>query len=484
MKRLITVGVAACLATAAHAQTAQELSKSDPSYVLNYGMDYGQQRYSALAKINAQNVKHLAPAWNLSYDDNRAEESQPLVYKGVLYVTTNSATIAVDAKTGKQLWKTKVEYPPETPRVVCCGIINRGAAMYEGKIIRGTLDAKLVALDAKTGKQLWKSDVAEMKAGYTMTGAPQIADGVILTGISGAEFGTRDFIDGWDPADGKHLWRTYTVPLPNEKGGDTWAGDTAKTGGGSTWITGSFDPELHTVYWGIGNPGPFNAAGRKGDNLYTCSVLALDPKTGAIKWHYQFSPNNPFDYDSVAEMILSTIEVKGKPTKVLIDANRNGFIYVLDRTNGKLIAANPYVKVNWASSIDMATGRPVETEISTKARNGETGRRVAVDPWRQELGTGFVRPEDRPCLLQHAQLRRSLQGRAGRIQGRRMVSRHGPDPWLGLPRRSARLPEGRRSDDGQGQVGSAERSSAVLGRVVDRRRGGLLGPTDRRVRGV
>ena len=224
MKRLITVGLAACLATAAHAQTAQELSKSDPGYVLNYGMDYGQQRYSALAKINAENVKHLVPAWNLSYDDNRAEELQPLVYQGVLYVTTNSATIAVDAKTGKQLWKTKVEYPPETPRVVCCGIINRGAALYEGKIIRGTLDAKLVALDAKTGKQLWKSDVAEMKGGYTMTGAPQIADGVIMTGISGAEFGTRDFIDGWDPADGKHLWRTYTVPLANEKGGDTWPG--------------------------------------------------------------------------------------------------------------------------------------------------------------------------------------------------------------------------------------------------------------------
>ena len=373
MKRLITVGVAACLATAAHAQTAQELSKSDPGYVLNYGMDYGQQRYSALAKINAENVKHLVPAWNLSYDDNRAEESQPLVYQGVLYVTTNSATIAVDAKTGKQLWKTKVEYPPETPRVVCCGIINRGAALYEGKIIRGTLDAKLVALDAKTGKQFWKSDVAEMKAGYTMTGAPQIADGVIMTGISGAEFGTRDFIDGWDPADGKHLWRTYTVPLANEKGGDTWPGDTAKTGGGSTWITGSFDPELHTVYWGIGNPGPFNAAGRKGDNLYTCSVLALDPKTGAIKWHYQFSPNNPFDYDSVAEMILSTIDVKGKPTKVLIDANRNGFIYVLDRTNGKLIAANPYVKVNWASGIDMTTGRPDRNRDRDQGARRRTG---------------------------------------------------------------------------------------------------------------
>jgi alcohol dehydrogenase (cytochrome c) len=372
MRRLLTVaGLVACSMTAAHAQTAQELTKTDNHYVLNYGMDYGQQRYSPLTQINADTVKRLVPAWNLSYDDNRSEESQPLVYNGVLYVTTNSATIAVDAKTGKQIWKTKVDYPPETPRVVCCGIINRGAALYEGKVIRGTLDGKLVALDAKTGKALWKSDVADVKQGYTMTGAPQIADGVILTGISGAEFGTRDFIDGWDPADGKHLWRTYTVPLKDEPGGDTWAGDSAKYGGGSTWITGSFDPELHTVYWGIGNPGPFNAAGRKGDNLYTCSVLALDPKTGKIKWHYQFSPNNPFDYDSVAEMILTDINVGGKATKVLIDANRNGFLYVLDRTDGKLIAANPYVKVNWASGIDLKTGRPIETDIATKARTGE-----------------------------------------------------------------------------------------------------------------
>ena len=155
-----------------------------------------------------------------------------------------------------------------------------------------------------------------------------------MTGISGAEFGTRGFIDGWDPATGKHLWRTHTIPSPDEPGGDTWKGDTWKLGGGSTWITGSYDPELNTVYWGIGNPGPFNAAVRPGDNLYTCSVLALDPKTGKIKWHYQFSPNNPFDYDSVAEMVLADINVEGKPTKVLMDANRNGFFYVLDRTNG------------------------------------------------------------------------------------------------------------------------------------------------------
>ena len=190
MRRLLTAaGVAACAISGAHAQTAQELSKTDTHYVLNYGMDYGQQRFSPLSQINTDTVKRLVPAWNLSYDDNRSEESQPLVYNGVLYVTTNSATIAVDAKSGRQLWKTKVEYPPETPRVVCCGIINRGVALVDGKVIRGTLDAKLVALDAKTGKVLWKSDVADVKQGYTMTGAPQIADGVIITGMASSRSG-------------------------------------------------------------------------------------------------------------------------------------------------------------------------------------------------------------------------------------------------------------------------------------------------------
>jgi alcohol dehydrogenase (cytochrome c) len=210
-----------------------------------------------------------------------------------------------------------------------------------------------------------------------MTVAPLVADGIVLTGISGAEFGTRGFIDGWDPATGKHLWRTNTIPSPDEPGGDTWKGDTWKLGGGSTWITGSYDPELNTVYWGVGNPGPFNAAVRPGDNLYTCAVLALEPKTGKIKWHYQFSPNNPFDYDSVAEMVLADLNIGGKPTKVLMDANRNGFFYILDRTNGKLLAANPYVRVNWASSIDMNTGRPVETDVVKDAREG---KKVVVYP--------------------------------------------------------------------------------------------------------
>jgi alcohol dehydrogenase (cytochrome c) len=369
--------ISAC--SVASAQTTDQLVKgaTDTSNVLNYGMGYNLQRFSTLNQINKDTVKNLVPIWNYSFNDDRSEESQPLVYQGVIYVTSHNATMAVDAKTGKQIWKSKIEYPAETPRIVCCGIINRGAALYEGKLFRTTLDANVIALDAKDGKELWRQKAADIKEGYSMTVAPLVADGVVITGISGAEFGTRGFIDGWDPATGKHLWRTHSIPSPDEPGGDTWKGDTWKLGGGSTWITGSYDPELNTVYWGIGNPGPFNAAVRPGDNLYTCSVLAMDPKTGKIKWHYQFSPNNPFDYDSVAEMVLADMNVEGKPTKVLMDANRNGFFYVLDRTNGKVLAANPYVKVNWATGVDMKTGRPVETDVVKDAREG---KKVTVYP--------------------------------------------------------------------------------------------------------
>src|SRR3954451_135154 len=366
----------------ADAQTTDQLVKgaTDTSNVLNYGMGYNLQRFSPLTQISKDNAKNLVPVWNYSFADDRSEESQPIVYQGVIYVTSHNATMAVDVKTGKQIWKTKVEYPPETPRIVCCGIINRGAALYDGKIFRTTLDANVIALDAKTGKELWREKAADIKEGYSMTVAPLVADGVVITGISGAEYGTRGFIDGWDPQTGKRLWRTHTIPSPDEPGGDTWKGDTWKLGGGSTWITGSYDPELNTVYWGIGNPGPFNSAVRPGDNLYTCSVLALEPKTGKMKWHYQFSPNNPYDYDSVAEMVLADINVGGKPTKVVMDANRNGFFYVLDRTNGKLIAANQYGKQTWAKGID-EDGRPIPSEATDKVRKGE-----AVDVWPSAFG--------------------------------------------------------------------------------------------------
>ena len=364
---------------AGHAQTAEQLAKSesDTHNVLTYGMGYGQQRYSPLTQINTRSVKHLVPAWAYPMDSDRGEEAQPFVYQGVIYFADHQSTVAVDAKTGKQIWKSKIDYPPETPRIVCCGIVNRGVALYDGKVYRATLDDNLIALDAKTGKEVWRQNVIEFKTGYSMTGAPQIADGVIVTGISGADFGTRDFLDGWDPATGKHLWRTYTIPGPGEPGSETWDGDSWQHGGGSTWVTGSYDPELHTLYWGTGNASPFNPTGRKGDNLYTASVLALDPKTGKIKWHYQFTPNDMFDYDGVNELVQATLKIGGKPTKVIMQANRNAFFYVIDRESGKLLAANPFATQNWADKIDMATGRPIESALTARARAGE---RVAVRP--------------------------------------------------------------------------------------------------------
>ena len=273
----------------------------------------------------------------------------------MIYVTTHSATIAIDAKTGKQMWKTKVEYPPEMPRIVCCGIINRGAALFDGKVFRTTLDAQVHGARRQDRQGALERRRPTIKEGYSMTVAPLVADGVVITGISGARVrhpwlhrrlgsGNRR----------KHLWRTYTVPSPGEPGGDTWPGDTCETRRRL-----DLDHRLlrsgaeHRLSGASAIPARSTPPCGKGDNLYTCSVLALDPKTGKIKWHYQFSPNNPFDYDAVAEMVLADMNIEGKPTKVLMDANRNGFFYVLDRTNGKLLAANPYI----ARSI----GRPAST---------------------------------------------------------------------------------------------------------------------------
>ena len=276
-------------------------------------------------------------------------------------------------------WTHKIEYPPETPRIVCCGIVNRGAAIYEGKLFRVTLDANVMALNLADGKELWKTNVIDFKTGYSMTVAPLIANGVLITGISGGEYGIRGFIDGWDPNTGKQLWRRYTVPAPGEKGNDTWPGDTWKHGGAPTWITGTYDPDLDLVYWGAGNGGPWNAEFRKGDNLYINSVLALRPKTGEIAWHFQFSPNDPWDYDGVNENVIADIEIEGKLRKVILHADRNGYFYVIDRTNGELIAANQFVKyLNWADGIDMKTGRPIESALTKKMR--ATNEKVTVWP--------------------------------------------------------------------------------------------------------
>ena len=388
MKILVSAAcVLLMLGAGASAQTLDDLKRDgnggSTDNILTYGMGYHQQRYSPLKEINKQTVKRLVPVWNLSLDNNWGEQAQPIVYNGVMYVTNARATIAIDVATGKQIWKQALDWPPETPRVVCCGVSNKGAAIYNGKVFRTTLDAHVIAYDAKDGKELWKSKAAEWKEGFSLTVAPLIANGVLVTGISGAEFGIRGFIDGWDPETGKHLWRRYTIPARGEKGNDTWPqnNNAWEIGGGSSWITGSYDPELDLMYWGIGNPAPWASQSRDGDNLYTSSVLAMRPATGEIVWHYQFTPNDAYDYDACWELINADIDVGGQKRKVIMQLNRNGFLYVIDRINGKLLAANAFERVNWASHVDNETGRPIETDIAKSIRAGN-----ATEHWPSTRG--------------------------------------------------------------------------------------------------
>jgi alcohol dehydrogenase (cytochrome c) len=376
--RMSMAGAATMLALASlptQAQTLDDLKNDavEPNNVLTYGMGYNAQRFSALDQINKKNIKNLAPAWSLSLENDFGEQGQPLVKDGVIYVSNAKWTVAIDGVTGKQLWRAATDFDPDTPRVVCCGVSNKGVALFDGKVYRGTLDAHMVALDQKTGKEIWKTKVIDWKDGYSITVAPLVANGVVITGISGAEFGIRGFIDGYDAQTGKHLWRRHTTAAPDEKGGDTWTvKDSYKNGGGSTWITGSYDPELDLVFWGTGNTGPWNPNYRAGDSLYTASVIAVRPKTGELVWHYQFTPNDMYDYDAVSELILGDLKVKGEKRKTIMQLNRNGFAYVLDRATGKLLAANKYETVNWASHIDLESGRPVETGVAKNLRDGKS----------------------------------------------------------------------------------------------------------------
>jgi len=366
----------------AMAQSADDLinDANDPTTILTYGMGYGQTRHSALDGINLENVSRLRPEWTYSLADSRGQETFPMIHDGKMYVTTHAATMALDLATGVQVWKTMVEYPAETPRVACCGIVNRGVALYDGMVFRTTLDAHVVALNAETGEEVWRTKSIDFKDGYSMTVAPLVADGVLITGISGGEYGIRGYIEGYNPKTGERMWRTYTIPAPGEPGSETWkdGGDAWERGGGPAWLTGSYDPELNTVFWGTGNPSSWNAGLRPGDNLYASSILALDPQTGAIKWHYQTTPNDPYDYDTTNELVHA--EIDGR--KVIMQANRNGFFYVLDRATGELIAAPKFIeKVTWATDINLETGRPNETEIGAAARSGEQ-----VTYWPSALG--------------------------------------------------------------------------------------------------
>jgi len=354
-------------------QTTEELVNDgkNTENVVTQSMGYDRKSYSSLKQITKGNVKRLVPIWNSSLMNDQGELAAPTIYNGVMYVINGKWTFAIDVETGRQIWRTQVELEQGIVRTA----FHRGApAIYNGKLFRVTIDNHLLALDMKTGKQLWNQKFADAKEGYYATGAPIVANGVLISGVAGGESTTRGFLDGWDPDTGKKLWRRYTIPAPGEPGSETWPRNSEAwtQGGGPTWRSGSYDPQLDLVYWGTGNAEPYDPKPREGlDSLFTNSVLAIRPKTGEVVCYFQYTPNDVYDVDATDENVLADIQVAGQPRKVMIQTNKNGFMYVLDRTNCKLIAAHPFVKVNWATHIDMATGRPVLTDVSKRFAAGE-----------------------------------------------------------------------------------------------------------------
>jgi alcohol dehydrogenase (cytochrome c) len=333
-------------------------AESEPANWLTYAGSYKSQRYTALDQINKQNVTQLRPLWVYQIRQAGIIETSPIVVDGVMYMTEPPSTVtALDVRTGRPLWS----YTPKIPDdVIIIGSppVNRGVAVLDNMVYVGTVAGHLIALDAKSGAVRWDVAVDDNHLGYYLTLAPLAIDGKIVVGVSGAEAGIRGFIDAYDAKTGKRVWRRHTIPAPGEPNANTWGGDSWKTGGGSTWLTGSYDPELRTLYWTTGNPGPdWNGDNRPGDNLYTCSLLALNPDDGSIKWHFQFTPHDTHDWDAVQNVILFDATVNGRPRKLVAQANRNGFYYVLDRTNGEFVSGMPFVKQTWADGLD-AKGRP------------------------------------------------------------------------------------------------------------------------------
>jgi alcohol dehydrogenase (cytochrome c) len=335
-------------------------ASAEPHNWVTYNGTYLSQRYSLLDQINRSNVTNLESQWVLQNQVFGAWQSNPLVVDGIMYVTQRpNDVMAVDAKTGRVFWLYR--HTPSQEARVCCGANNRGVAILGNTLFMGTLDARLIAIDAKNGRPIWNVEVADVKLAYSVTMAPLVVKDKVIIGVGGGEFGIRGFVAAYDAGTGKEVWRTYTIPGPGEPGYDTWGGDSAKVGGASVWVTGSYDPDLNLTYWGIGNPGPdWNPDQRPGDNLYSDSVIALDADTGQLKWHFQFTPNDAYDYDSVQVPVLADLNWRGTPTKAMLWANRNGYFYVLDRTTGKFLAGTPFVKVNWSSGLDQ-NGRPIQT---------------------------------------------------------------------------------------------------------------------------
>ena len=374
-----------------------------PGDWMSYGRNYGENRYSPLNHITKANVKELGLAWSINLGTTRGIEATPLVVDGIMYLSGPwSIVYAIDARKGQLIWTYDPEVPREYGERACCDVVNRGVALFRGLIFVGSLDGRLIAIDAATGKKVWEVLTVDRQKPYTITGAPRVVDGKVIIGNGGADYGTRGYVTAYDAITGKELWRFYTVPgdpskpfesKAMEDAAKTWTGEWWKYGGGGTaWDAMAYDPELKLLYVGTGNGSPWNREERSpggGDNLYLSSILALNPDNGQLVWYYQTTPGESWDYTATQHIILADIPIHGVTKKVLMQAPKNGFFYVLDRTNGKLISAKPYVNVNWAAGMD-ESGRPIETPfaryintnsyISPNALGGHNWQPMAFNP--------------------------------------------------------------------------------------------------------
>jgi alcohol dehydrogenase (cytochrome c) len=350
------------LESAAQNVTYDEIlhSASHPEDWVTYGGNYASQRFSELKQINKTNVDSLKLRWVYQLRRQGIFESSPIVVDGMMYVTEPPTTVtALDVRTGRPVWRWSADLPKN---LLTIGLFptNRGVAILGDTVYVATIDAHLVALDAKTGTMRWSVEIGDNKKAVAITQAPMAINGKIIVGMGGGEGGLRGYIDAYDAKDGKRLWRLYTIPTTGEPGVETWEGDTYKYGGATTWNTGAYDPELNMLYWGTGNPAPdWNGDARKGDNLYSCSLLAIDADTGKMKWYFQFTPHETHDWDASEPPILFDATINGKKRKIVAQANRNAFYYVIDRETGEFIAGKAFAKETWAKGLD-AKGRPIE----------------------------------------------------------------------------------------------------------------------------